>query len=394
MKNSVAIITNNTECEKHIQYYSTLEKYFDKNSWQVEDHFRVDKAVICACGFHDFMYKKITNVLEELKSSGLNEENILILGCLPKTHEKELASDFSGTVVELGDEHELDRFFNANVKFSDINPTHLFAPVESDPYQMKYYIKVAKGCMQKCTFCVINKAKGKLVSESRDRIMEEFREAIANGYRNIFLMAEDTFAYGMDTGTNIIELVEAMIADAPEVNFHFGSLHIWWLKDYADGIISLCERGYVKHLHVGLQHVSDSILKRMGRAVIFDEVYAILCRIKEKCPQVLLSADILVGFPGERPEDFDQLNEFFKQDQCFDQVSHFGFSDVKGAASFHFKDKVDPMQVAYRWDLLREILGKRSYYNQGDKKDEKYRQAYISTFDNDYAFCRKTYINP
>ncbi len=52
------------------------------------------------------------------------------------------------------------------------------------------------------------------------------------------------------------------------------------------------------------------------------------------------------------------------------------------------------MQVAYRWDLLRETLGKRSYYNQGDKKDEKYRQAYISAFDNDYAFCRNTYINP
>jgi len=105
---SVAIITNNVGCERHVQYYSNLEKYLAANDWTIAENFAVEKIVICACGFHDFMMKKVLKLLNQLSEIGFSEKNIIIAGCLPKTHEQSVKQKFNGQLVEVNQEHRLD----------------------------------------------------------------------------------------------------------------------------------------------------------------------------------------------------------------------------------------------------------------------------------------------
>jgi ribosomal protein S12 methylthiotransferase len=393
-KKSVAIITNNLHCGRHVQYFSTIEKYFRANGWNVTTDFNVNKIVICACGFHDAMSEKIKRALEEIRKTNFLEKNIILMACLTKTHEQELEKDFKGQIVALHREELLDNIIQANIPFKEIPLVNVFKLNEKCHFEDKvskaFHIKISEGCLKECTFCIINKAKGYIKSVPFDKIAAQVEVAVKNNREKIKLMGEDTFAYGIDIGANIIELIEKLKAIDPGIELYFGYLHIRWLNKYSKEILALCKRGVLNELHIGLQHVNDELLEKMGRPVVFSETYEIIRKIKEVRPDLYMVGDILVGFPGETEEMFDELVEFFKKDKCLNKVKHFGYSDVKGSISSTFKNKIQPDVITYRWDHLDKILGERSYSSQANESridDETFR---ITRFD-DYSFCKDTF---
>lgn len=395
-KKKAAIITNNLNCERHIQYYSTIEKYFKSNGWDIAENFDVDLVIVCGCGFHDMMYEKILPVFEQLRKDFFLEKNILVMGCLAKTHELELEKSFKGKIINIHHEKMLDETIGAAIPFHEITPNNIFRPHKDCKINNEdqfFHIKVAQGCLRGCTFCVIKQAKGYLQSVPAEAIVAQFKNAISYGYRKIFLMGEDTFAYGIDLGTNIIQLLERLIAIESDVEIHFGSLHIRWLKEYAADLLALCKQGIIKQLHIGLQHVNDEMLKKMGRPMKFSEIYAIIWQLKKECPELYLGADIIVGFPGESKEIFQELVTFVKQDKCFDNIQHNGYSDVKGAPSFKFKNKNSPRVITERWAYLNDcILGEKTAFNRNDdarNTDITFRL----TYETDYTFCKDTFID-
>jgi ribosomal protein S12 methylthiotransferase len=393
IKKRIAIVTNNVNCERHIQYYSTIDKYFKSNGWEIAEDFNIDKVIICGCGFHDVMHEKVLRTIEELKAIHFLESNMIIMGCQSKTHEPELKKNLRVRLIHFNQEEELDRIINAGILFREIIPNNIFRPFKGCKIEEKdeyFHIKVAQGCLRQCTFCVINKAKGYIKSASGEEILGQFRKAVKQGKRRIYLMGEDTLAFGIDIGTNIIELAESIVAIEPNVELNFGSLHIRWLQEYAEGILSLCKRGIVKELHVGLQHVNDQMLKQMGRPIVFSKIYEIIKTLKRECPGLFLEADILVGFPGETREMFEELVEFFKQDKCFDNVRHFGFSDVKGAPSYQLKNKLPPPEIVIRWERFDKILQERSS-NYKSEKASTTDAAFQLTHERDYHLCKDTF---
>jgi ribosomal protein S12 methylthiotransferase len=395
IKRRVAIVTNNVNCERHIQYYSKIEKYFKANGWVIAEDFNVDKVIICCCGFHDVMHEKVLRTIDQLKAIYFLENNIIIVGCQSKTHELELKTNLAVKLINFDQENLLDKIINAKIPFDKINPSNIFRPHKGckiDDENEYFHIKIAQGCLRKCTFCVINKAKGYIKSVPREGIIKQFKKAVARGNRRIYLMGEDTCAYGIDIGTNIIELCQSLLDIDPNVELNFGSMHIRWLQKYADGILSLCKKGIVKELHVGLQHVNEQLLKRMGRPIVFSELYQTIKTIKKECPDLFLEADILVGFPGETQEMFEELVEFFKEDKCFDNVRHFGFSDVKGAPSHKFKDKLPQSKIVSRWQRFDKILEERSS-NYKSENVSPADTAFQLTHENDYTFCKDTFMD-
>jgi tRNA A37 methylthiotransferase MiaB len=204
-------------------------------------------------------------------------------------------------------------------------------------------------------------------------------------------MGEDTFAYGIDISTNIIDLVETLLAIDDNVEFYFGSLHIKWLVKYWQGLLSLCKRGIIKEAHIGLQHVNEHLLKKMGRAIVFADVYNVIRSIKEECPDFFIGVDIIVGFPGETTEIFNELVDFFKKDKYINRVQHFGFSNVKGAPSYKFVGKVDQEEIVTRWTILKEILGQRAPHNQSEEEDNHVDLEFRLALEKDYFFCKDTF---
>jgi MiaB/RimO family radical SAM methylthiotransferase len=393
-KKKVAIITNNIHCERHTQYFSTIEKYFKFNGWEIAADFHVKKIIICGCGFHDAMYEKIKRTLDEIKKINFLEKNIIIMACLPKTQGVNLKKDFNGQVIELNHEELLDDLIDAKIPFKNIQPVNVFRIHEkcanrNSEHQL-FHIKISQGCLRQCTFCIINKAKGELRSVPLRQIIEQVKKAIELGKKKIFFMGEDTFAYGIDIGTNIIELIEKVRPLDADIELYFGYLHIRWLNKYCKEILSLCKRRVLNELHIGLQHINDELLKKMGRPVVFSETYEIIRKIKEVRPDLYMVADILVGFPGETEEMFDELVEFFKKDKCFNKVKHFGYSDVTGSISSTFENKVPAEVITQRWEALNEILGERAYSSESSESRLDNETFRITRFD-DYSYCKDTF---
>jgi len=389
----VAIITNNVGCERHVQYYSTLEKYMVENNWTVADHFDVDKVIIAGCGFHDFMMDKVSRTLKHLlKEKGIKEENIIISACLPHTHSERLKKEFHGSLVHLDDEQILDEITSADVPFNQVVPPNIFKRPESwnIPKDENFYIKIGRGCPYNCTYCIITKAKGYIESVPVEEIKEQFTSAVKSGYKNIYLMGEDTFAYGIDQGTTIVELVDTLLKISPDVTFAFGNWYSRWLLKYEEDILRFCKMGVIKRLSIGLQHVNEELLKRMARRIDFQKFYSVLKRFRKECPDLYLTADIMVGFPGETKEMFEELVRFFEQDTVFNTITHFGYSDVEGAASASFDGKVDSLQIGVRWDKLKNTLGERSFYNSVEAPDAN-RTAFRESFLRDFTFCKDTF---
>lgn len=394
VRKKAAIITNNIHCGRHVQYFSTVEKYFKSNGWIIVDHFNVEKIIICSCGFHDAMYEKTKKILEEIKKTDFLEKNIIMMGCLTKTHQQELEEKFKGQVIPFHREHLLDDLIQAGIAFNDIPPVNLFKIDEDcdcgNEENKKFHIKISEGCLRECTFCIINKAKGYLSSIPFETIAHQVRKAISGGRKKIHLMGEDTFAYGVDIDTNIIQLVKKIKAIDKELQLYFGYLHSRWLQKYAAEIISLCKEGVLTELQIGLQHVNEEILKKMGRPVAFSEIYDIIAAIKKGNPDFYLIVDILVGFPGETEEMFNELVHFFENDRYFNKVKHFAYSDVKGALSYRLADKLPRQVIADRWQHLDTILGERSYSaetNETRADNETFRKT---RFD-DYFFCKDSF---
>lgn len=400
----VAIVTNNLICEMNTKYYSTLEKYFIINGWEVVTDFNADMIIFSTCGFSDEMCAVIRRVLIELAERGYPADNIVILGCQPKTHPQELREVFPGRQLEFGREGTLDQVIGATIPFAQINGTNVFkAPSrENSPGQEcpvgkdeLFTIQIEDGCLKQCTFCVINKAHGDLRSMPLSEIMEQFQTAIQNGYRNINLVGVDTFGYGYDTDTNVIELMESMLAIDPSVRFYLGSLHARWLLKYWEGILDLCKRGSIDSLHIVIQHCNDEILKRMGRPFKFSDIYSIITRFKKECPDLFMSTDLIVGFPGETNEIFKEMMMFVLNDRCFSLFNHFPYSDVKGAPASKLDNKVPPQVIETRWKQLNGIIGERSPYTvlskRNDSKSKRFKEVYKMQNESGYNFCKNTY---
>ncbi len=388
----VAIVTNNVHCERHTAYYATVEKYFRTNGWKVCDDLNVDKIIICGCGFHDLMYEKFIKILEAAREVNFPEKNIIVMACLPKTQSEKLKEQFGGEIIGIHEEEILDRIIGAKVEFKDVKYVNVFnkynlTPPEKIPV---YYVKISEGCLRECTFCIINKAKGYINSRPVEDIIKEVKTGVEKGYDKIYLMGEDAFAYGIDSNKTIIELVHEIKNAVPLANLYFSYLHIRWLEKYSTEIKDLCKKGWINELHIGLQHVNEHILDRMGRPINFSKLYDTIQEIKFDNPKMHMVADIMVGFPGETIEIFNELTEFFKKDKCFNKVKHFGYSDVNGATSTGFSNKVEDGEIARRWNVLNEVLGARSYSDEIEEERYDDNTFRITRF-KDFSFCVNTF---
>lgn len=392
---SVLMVTNNQDCKGHVQYIATIEKYFIRNGWRIAAGFAgFHRVVICACGYHEAQFRKVLRIVERFKRLNFDERQIIIIGCLPGTHEQELAGAFKGQSVKFGEEDRLDEIIGATQPFKSIGAENVLPMCDRDDQlaDRTFYIRIGIGCLGGCTFCVIKRAKGHLRSMPVDQIKEQYRKASRLGFKKVGLVGEDTFAYGLDIGTTIVALIDTLLEIDDTMEILFDQLDMKWLFKYGPEIKSLCRRGVFKRLGIGMQHNNEFLLKRMGRGVDFAGVYRTIREIKAESPQVYIVADILVGFPGETREMFEQLVEFLKNDTGIDSIKHAGYSDNLNAASYAFKDKVDPLEIAERWTYMKDVLKDKCLYNYSDSPISNEGAAYQRSFDEEIIICKDTFL--
>lgn len=237
-------------------------------------------------------------------------------------------------------------------------------PVKRDS-KYKAWVNIMYGCDKFCTYCIVPYTRGKQRSRKPEYIIDEVNDLIKNGYQEVTLLGQNVNAYGkdLDLGYTMGNLLED-IAKTNIPRIRFMTSHPW---DFDDKMISVIKRydNIMPAIHLPLQSGSDKILKLMGRRYTKDKYLELVHKLKAEIPNLMLSTDIIVGFPGETEEDF--LNTLEVVDECkYDLAYTFIFSPREGTPAARMKDDTPLSVKEQRLYHLNEIVNK--YANENNQK--------------------------
>ncbi len=224
-------------------------------------------------------------------------------------------------------------------------------------FNNKYFtIRVSEGCLGQCSYCTIRYAIGKLKSKPLKEIAGEMEKAAAARHQKINIVSSDTGAYGLDTGSSLPEMLQQVLDSAPRVKIAFiQDLHPHWIIRYREELIRLVATGRIKSLLTAVQSGSERVLTQMRRQGDLNEFYSALKALKKACPALGIRTQVIVGFPGETEEDFQQTVDMVKRFP-FDEVDIFGYYEVKGAHAQSIYPKVPVQTIRHRAETLRAML--------------------------------------
>ena len=311
------------------------------------------------------------------------------MGCITKTFTDSLNMIFDGIVIQYGEEDRLDEILKNTTRFNEIDIINVFKKPKQKSRNDKnnlFAILIAEGCFMKCTYCIINRAYGKIKSKPVSEIETEYKRAISNGYKNIELIGTDISIYGVDIGTNIVELMNCLLDIDSNVLFYLSNFNANWLNKYTDGFVALASR--IAYIHIPLQHANDEVLKRMGRQDGFDFIYGVLKRMKEINPNIYFNTDLICGFPGETQSEFEDLLEFVKNDTCFSNYTINYYFDNPGTIASQMDNKISTSIKILRRDELKKIANTKINITEFKNKAFK-RHKLLRQLNNDRCYYIK-----
>ncbi len=221
------------------------------------------------------------------------------------------------------------------------------------PNQKRAFVKIQDGCDNYCSYCVIPYVRGNERSREELEIINEIETLIQNGYLEIVLTGINTGAYGKDIGSSFNQLLKQILTIPNLERLRISSLEITEIDEEFLKILKNYSN-LVNHLHIPLQSGSDQILKKMNRKYTSKEYFSKIKEIKRIRPKLLLTTDVLVGFPGETDEDFQQTCQFIQEINFF-QVHIFPYSALKKTPASQFKLQVSSNEKKVRAKMLKEI---------------------------------------
>lgn len=355
-------------CPKNLVDSEVMMGLLSRKGYEVTSNSdEADLLVINTCGFIDSARQESVNTILEmaqLKQTG-NLKRLVVAGCLVERYQDDLQREIPEIDACVGVnqlENILDVAEAGGRKFLPIysegkSAPELFLYDETTPRlrataPYTAYVKIAEGCDHTCAFCIIPKLRGVFRSRSPESIIKEVEMLTAQGVKEIVLISQDTTTYGSDLALNdgLAQLVER-ISHVPGVEW------VRFLYCYPTAITDrllrvVAERPNVcKYFDIPLQHASRSVLQRMRRGGNRDSYERLIARIRERVPGVAVRTTFIVGFPGERDEDFDELFDFVRSVE-FDRVGVFTYSDEENSPAFELDEKVDPQLAGRRGKRL------------------------------------------
>ena len=366
-KNQIDFITMG--CSKNLVDSEQLMRQFKNQGYRcVHDAKRPqgEIAVINTCGFIESAKEEsINTILEfvEAKNEG-RLSRLYVMGCLSQRYQQELEESIP----------EVDKFygkFNYKQLLSDIGPARR-DDVSSETFgesrekvstgrvittpRHYAYIKIAEGCDRHCAYCAIPLITGRHVSRPIDDILREVEALVAEGVKEFQIIEQELTYYGVDLygKPQIAELVSRM-ADIKGVKWI--RLHYAYPNQFPLELLDVmaAKPNVCKYLDIALQHISDNMLDRMRRHVTKQETLDLIKTIRERVPGITLRTTLLVGFPGETDDDFNELVDFVRETR-FERMGAFVYSEEEGTYSArHYEDDVPEEVKQRRLDKLMAV---------------------------------------
>ena len=332
-------------CAKNLVDSEIMTGGFIKSGLNVVDNpEKSDAILVNTCGFLDIAREESVNtILEAAELTKENDKKLIVMGCLSERYSSELKKEIP----------EVDRFFGTNdhnqilsyltgKEFMKDDPAFFRSLLTPSHYA---YIKIAEGCDNGCSFCSIPQMRGLQKSRSIEAIEAEAIRLVENGVKEILIIAQDTTTYGWDLKPKqylgeLLNVLDQIGEPLQWIRLHYA--HPAHLSKKTMEAMASCKK-VCKYLDIPIQHASDKILKSMKRGLNQDGIRKRINLLRDFIPDIRLRTTLIVGYPGETDDDFNELSDFV-QEQQFDRLGIFTYSEEEGTSAAFLKDNV-PREV-------------------------------------------------
>lgn len=357
-------------CSKNLVDSENILGFLIKNRGYelVEDLSTADIITVNTCAFiGDAKEESIEAILEasEYKTTG-NLKKLIVAGCLSERYGEELIKEIPeiDAVVGTGDIDKICSIVDSILedKKEVVVGSQDFLPNSQTEriittYPHTAYLKISEGCDKRCTYCIIPSLRGDLRSRSIKDIVEEAELLAKSGVKELNLLAQESTEYGLDNYGE--KALAKLLRELAKID------GIEWIRTYymypnsiTDELIEVMknEPKVCKYFDVPIQHISDDILQRMGRAKSGDYIRSILGRIRNAIPDAVIRTTVIVGFPGETEEQFEELKDFIEEFK-FDYVGVFKYSREEDTVAYNMPDQIPEETKEKRWAELTNLQG-------------------------------------
>ncbi|MEI8365988.1 MAG: 30S ribosomal protein S12 methylthiotransferase RimO [Parachlamydiaceae bacterium] len=326
-----------------------------------------DYLVINTCGFLEASRKESMDTVRETLEARKKTAKLIVTGCMVQTHSDEMQKSFPGIdyLLGSGDVEGILKAVESTQKGKLVTSARSYLEVGEVPRQLSTpkhyaYLKIAEGCRKRCAYCVIPTIKGPLRSKPQEQILKEFHTLLNQGVREIILIAQDLGDYGKDRGSKrleaLLDLVKAMLAVKQE--FWIRLLYLY-PDEITDDLIALIKSDprICRYLDMPIQHINNAMLKSMHRATSREDIIATITKLRREMPDIVIRTSLIVGFPGETEEQFEELVAFI-QEYPLDNIGIFKFSREPGSHAYDLPDQIPEGIKQKRYDKLMKIQKK------------------------------------
>ena len=373
-------------CSKNLIDTEIAIGHFQNNKYEIESNpEKAEIIVINTCGFIESAKEEAINTILEMAEYKKKKcKYLIVMGCLVQRYYEELVKALPEVDLFIKID-EYDRMWqkieklikedtveisttNVSKKISEMKPLPM--PAHNEFFERVVttgtnfaYLKIGEGCSNRCTYCAIPYIRGPFVSRPQEEIIEEAQILASKGIKEIIVIAQDTTKYGVDIygEPKLAELLQK-ISEIPEIKW------IRFLYSYPEGItdelIQTVKNNdkICKYFDIPIQHISDSILKKMNRRTNKKEITNLLAKLRKEMPDVTLRTSLIVGFPGETQKDFEELSDFVKKAK-FDKLGAFMYSKEDGTPAAKLPNQIHGNTKKSRYNKIMEIQQKISNEN-------------------------------
>ncbi|MCR4829054.1 MAG: 30S ribosomal protein S12 methylthiotransferase RimO [Bacteroidales bacterium] len=389
-------------CSKNIVDSEHVAGHLTKAGFEL--HFDREKSdcditIVNTCGFIGDAKEESVNILveqAEIKRRGRKQRKLYAVGCLVERYRNELAAELPEIDGWYG-VHQWSELIDTIIAQSVTPQDSIGCGFESQrtlstPSHYAY-LKISEGCDRSCSYCAIPQIRGPHVSRPIEELVDEAKRLVANGVKEIIVIAQDTTYYGVDIYGRQ-RLGDLLTALATESGASWIRLHYTYPTSFPkEALKAIASHDNIcNYIDIPLQHINTLILKSMHRDIDHKGTVALLDAMRKSIPDVAIRTTLIVGYPGETEKAFEELKDFVRQAR-FDRLGVFEYSPEEGTPAFALGDTVAPEVKQRRREEIMELQSSISL-EINEAKIGKTLQVMLDRQEGDYWIGRTQYDSP
>lgn len=392
-------------CSKNIVDSEIMMGLLKSNNFLlVENNEEADVIIINTCGFiNDAKEESINTIIElgEYKETG-RCKYLIVSGCLSERYKEELMKEMPeiDAIIGTGNVNEIVEVINEleegnkSVKVGNIDREYIEDHKRHISENTKTaYIKIAEGCDNYCTYCIIPKLRGKFRSRKFESILDEAKYLVESGVKEIILIAQDTTKYGLDLygRYRLSELLDELnnIEDLEWIRVLY-----MYPETFSDDLINSIKKNdkVVKYVDIPIQHVNNNVLKRMNRNTTKESISNLIHSLRENIDNIIIRTTLIVGFPGETETEFNELYEFVKN-MKFERLGVFTYSMEEDTPAAKLPNQIEEYIKEERKDKTMELQKEISNQNNSKYVNKIFKVLVEEKIENEDIYIGRTYMD-